>query len=169
MGRKLSMRKKERCSAVSCSRKRGIEEMKDTHTNKDNDSRQGNGNIFNDHSRKNSSSSDMNKQGRREYAHQVIDFRKSAGAKFDHRRQHPVNGERVNIRSSFADGARDEAMTEQDHAYGESGRGGRNFLHKRENFKTTSRLERHTYGAERDKYKRRDRRDQCDDMHKSRS
>lgn len=164
------MRKKERCPAVSCSRKKGIEEMKDTHTNKDNDGRQGNGNISNDHSRKNStSSSDMNKQGRREYAHQVIDLRKSAVAKFDHRRQHLVNGERVNIRSSFADGARDEAMTEQDHAYGESGRGGRNFLHKRENFKTTSRLERHTYGAERDKYKRRDRRDQCDDMHKSRS
>lgn len=117
----------------------------------------------------NSVPSDLNKQGRRGHGHQVINLGKSTSDKFDPRRQYTINGERTNIQFSCADGARDEAMTKQGYAYSESRRGGRDILHKRENFKTTSRSEHHGYGAERDKYKRRDRcGDQCDNVHKSR-
>jgi hypothetical protein len=71
-GKEVKYEKKERCFDLSFSRKRGLEEMKDTHTNKNNDRRQGNGNISNDHGRKKSNfSCDMNKQGRIRHAHQV--------------------------------------------------------------------------------------------------
>ena len=55
----------------------------------------------------------MNKQGRRGHGHQVIDHRKSISDKFDPRSQYTINGERINIQFSHADGARDEALNEQ--------------------------------------------------------
>ena len=51
-GKEVKYEKKERYSDLLFKRKRGTEETKETHTNKDNDSRKGNDNISNDHNRK---------------------------------------------------------------------------------------------------------------------